>query len=355
MENSTSNAPATFEPGGTRPGSIEEAAKAMKAMRAPKAQPAEPVKEPETVVESAPTEEVQVVSDDVIADPVGETAEGEDETLLEAEEPADESSDPEANEDSPEDAPAEPETYTVKVDGKEVEVTLDELKSGYSFNKYNQQRSQELAAQRKEFEQYAMQTREKEAVYSKLLPVMAQRLEALMPQAPDPSLLHTDPITHYQLQREFDAKMQEFSLVQAETQRLEVEREQERVNQVQAHIQGERQKLPDLVPEWRNSDVFESDRQKLVKHLKTRGFSDDEINWAGDARLLRELNDARKYAELQTRKSRPMNPVQKAVQPKAQAPSPGIGKTKAFSQTMQSLEKTGSIADAARAMSLLRG
>jgi hypothetical protein len=124
---------------------------------------------------------------------------------------------------------------------------------------------------------------------------------------------------------------------------------------VQAHIQSERSKLPDLVPEWKSQDVFEADRQKIVKHLRDRGFTDDEINWAGDARLLRELNDARKYAELQGRKSRPLNPVQKAVQPKAQAPAPGIGKTKQFSQTMQSLEKSGSIADAARAMSLLRG
>lgn len=176
-----------------------------------------------------------------------------------------------------------------------------------------------------------------------------------MPQAPDPALLHTDPITHYQLQREYDARMQEWNLVQAETQRMQADREQEQVRQVQSHIHGERQKLPELVPEWKNPEAFEADRQKLVKHLRTRGFSEQEINWAGDARLLRELNDARKYAELQSRKSRPMNPVQKAVQPKAQAPAPGVSKTKAYTQTMQSLEKTGSIADAARAMSLLRG
>jgi len=363
MENSASNAPATHEPGGTRIGSIEEAAQAMKALRTPApkpkastaAQPAEPSPPPETANEPAEIMEDQVVADDLIPE-VEAQSEGEGETPEEkADDASEDGPEPEENEDSEVEDAGEPETYTVKVDGKEVEVTLEELKKGYSFNTHNQKLSQELAAQRKEFEQYATQTREKEEVYSRLLPIMVQRLEALMPQAPDPSLLHTDPITHYQLQREYDAKMQEWTLAQAETQRLQSEREQERVNLVQAHIMSERAKLPDIVPEWQNPDVFEQDRQKLVKHLRSRGFTDDEINWAGDARLLRELNDARKFAELQSRKSRPLNPVQKAVQPKAQAPSPNVSKTKAFSQTMQSLEKTGSIADAARAMSLLRG
>ena len=47
-------------------------------------------------------------------------------------------------------SPVEPERYSVKVNGQGTQVTLEDLKQGYSGQKYVQQGMQEACAQKKE-------------------------------------------------------------------------------------------------------------------------------------------------------------------------------------------------------------
>ena len=70
----------------------------------------------------------------------------------EEDESDEETEDSEDDEDT-EDAAQEGQSFTVKVDGQEVAVTLDELKQGYSGQKYVQKGMQEAAAQRKQAEE----------------------------------------------------------------------------------------------------------------------------------------------------------------------------------------------------------
>ena len=59
----------------------------------------------------------------------------------------------------------EPSTYTVKVDGKDVEVTLDELRSGYSRQADYTRKSQVLAEQRQKADEELAATQQERQRY----------------------------------------------------------------------------------------------------------------------------------------------------------------------------------------------
>jgi hypothetical protein len=111
----------------------------------------------EVIEESQETEEISAEAE--VAD---EVEVEEDVTEEEAEEI--EASDSEDDEDLiDEPSPVEPEKYSVKVNGEESQVTLEDLKQGYSGQKYVQQGMQDVAAKRKEAEDvYASLTKERE-------------------------------------------------------------------------------------------------------------------------------------------------------------------------------------------------
>ena len=97
---------------------------------------------PETL-ESAPTEDVEESTEETQDEPLEEEV-LEDESEKEVEE---ESEEEESEEDESEE---EPEVYAVKVDGEELEVSLEELVQGYSRHSDYTRKTQELASQRDE-------------------------------------------------------------------------------------------------------------------------------------------------------------------------------------------------------------
>ena len=80
-----------------------------------------------------------------------EEFDGEDD--LPEEDESDEETDNSEDDEDTENAVQEGQKFTVKVDGQEVAVTLDELKQGYSGQKYVQRGMQEAAMQRKQAEE----------------------------------------------------------------------------------------------------------------------------------------------------------------------------------------------------------
>ena len=106
-------------------------------------------------------EEMQTEVEDNTSEQVMENTES-------VEEPAQDSNELTADdlvEDDQEQALDEPSTYTVKVDGKDVEVTLDELRSGYSRQADYTRKSQVLAEQRQKADEELAATQQERQRY----------------------------------------------------------------------------------------------------------------------------------------------------------------------------------------------
>ena len=148
-----------------------------------------PVESQETEQETAEEYEAEV-----------ETSEYEEDEGQYNEEEAEEAIDESYDDDSSE----EPQLFSVKVDGKELEVDLDELKRGYSGQQYIQQQMNKVADSRKEAEAIYGQLAQERQQRQQRLQLLTDGTLSAPPVAPDEALFNTDPIAYMEAKLAYD-------------------------------------------------------------------------------------------------------------------------------------------------------
>ncbi|MCP4826217.1 MAG: hypothetical protein GY892_19205 [Shimia sp.] len=182
-----------------------------------------------------------------------------------------------------EEQPDEAPVYTVKVNGQEVEVTLDELLSGYSRQSDYTRKSQELAERRKSVEVLEQEITAERGQYAELLPAMRRQLEQQMQAEPDwDSLYEKNPIEATKLERQWrkgkEEREAQIRAVAAEQQRLAQVQQQQFDAQVQKQVASEQARLPEMIPEWRNADVAQKEAKEIRGFLISKGFSEQDVS-----------------------------------------------------------------------------
>ena len=175
----------------------------------------------EEKVEEAVTNEVE---EEVIEeDELPEAAELEEEMVEDEESDFDDEIDDEEQTEV-EDEQEQPTYYKVRVDGEEVEVTLEELQSGYSRQQDYTRKTQELSQQRKTIEQQQQELAQRDAIYSQLLPKLEAQLKGELAGEPDWNKLYEDdPVGYVREKQLWDEKKEKLQATQAEQQRLQQE------------------------------------------------------------------------------------------------------------------------------------
>jgi len=243
----------------------------------------------------------------------------------------------------------QPSIYTINVDGVEQEVTLDELKSGYSRQSDYTRKTQELANQRKQAETEFNAVREERAIYTQLLDQMRNQLDAGMQNEPDwVSLAENDPVGYNSQRASWEENKKKQDAVLAEQQRMLQQSQQEQMQNLQAQVQNEAQLLVSAIPEWQDSKKAASGRAELKQYAITElGFSEQELNQIYDHRAVLAIRKAMLHDK--TQESVKKKPV---VATKAKVAIPGNSnvpvtpnKTK---KLRQRLAKSGKMSDAAK-------
>ena len=195
-----------------------------------------------------------------------------------------------------------PEVYTVKVDGQEVEVTLDELQSGYSRQQAYTKRSMELAEQRKAFEAEQAETRQIRDAYAQQLDQLAAQIQQTTQQEPDWRAL-AETMSERDLflyKAEWDQQKEYQKQVQVEQQRIAVERSREQEQELRKHLEVQRTDMLNRIPAWQDEDVREAERREVITYAQKRiGFSEEEIANASDSRAIELLYKAWRWDQLQ--------------------------------------------------------
>lgn len=279
--------------------------------------------EPEVTeqVEEAPTLEAEAETEELVED----EAEGEyDEDVEYVEE-----------------EPEQPEYYTVKVDGEELQVTQDELLNGYQRQQAYTRRSQELAEQRKKFEQEAQQVAELRNNYAQQLEQLSEQLQQANQQEPDWAELakqySAEDLIVYKAQ--LDQQKEYARQVEAEKQKVQNEQMQEQQKQMQQHLAEQRKEMLNRIPAWQDESRRDAERQQVIKYAQQRiGFSPEELANASDARAIELLYKAWQWDNLQEKKPDAKRKARKA--PKmARAGQPKTKSQVASRQRQQSLSR----------------
>ena len=195
--------------------------------------------------------------------------------------------------------------YTVKVDGEEIEVDLDELRNGYQRQQSFTRKSMELANQRKAFEQEAAEVKQMRDAYAQQLDLLSAQIQQTVQQEPDWRAL-ADTMSERDLflaKTEWDQYKEQQKAVEAERQRVAEQQMQDHQRNLEKHLQHQRADMLQRIPEWQNDDIRENERQEVIKYAQRRiGFSEEEIANASDARAIELLYKAWKWDNLQSKK-----------------------------------------------------
>lgn len=228
----------------------------------------------------------------------------------EAVEPAEEQA-----EDVADDEPTTEELHEVTVDGKKLQVPLEELKKGYQLEAHYTQKSQKLAEERKAVEAERAVLQGVNQKFEQLNEVVVyleasnNAIQAMLPPEPDKGLLDSNPGAYLKAK---EARDQAMTRLQQNLGAIEQTKAQAKAMVAELQRAGAmviKEKMPELLqPET---------SQKLYDYLQTTyGYSTEQINMNVDPNIFIIAEKARKFDELQSKAIEPKHVAQKATKAK---------------------------------------
>jgi hypothetical protein len=255
----------------------------------------------------------------------------------------------EGDEEEAEEVEPEPEKFTVKVDGKELEVTKEELLRGYQREADYTRKTQKLAEERRMVESEFEQVRVEREQYAQVLGQLQQKLQEMTPQEPNWEQLEKQDPTEYARQwTNHQRRQQQQAAIAAEQMRLNQMQQAEQAKAMQERLLDEANRVKELIPEWRSPERAKEDGKALIEYGQKLGFSEQELGNVTDARALVALYKAWKFDQMMSKKPELQAKIKKA--PRMATPGSAntvTPKNSELKSAKQRLANTGSVKDAA--------
>jgi len=303
---------------------------------------------PEEVIEETIEEEAQA-TEETTEPEVEETAESEEEEIIASEEDSEEDLESEDDEDQVEEAVLEEtDIFSVKVDGNNIDVTLEELKQGYSGQKYVQKGMQEAAAQKKEAEEvYANLVNERKQI-ANLYEQLQSGNFVQPPVEPSRERFEADPLGYMSEKLEYDEAKAGYDRKMSQLKEVSQKNTEAEQQATEAYIKREMEELQRILPEFSDPQKANEIKDKLVLSGKAHyGYSEEEISQVMDHRAIRVLHDAMKYQDIIAGKAKAVTKTRKAKPVlKAGAKKVKDSSNKVRERQKAKLRRSGSVEDA---------
>jgi len=244
----------------------------------------------------------------------------------------------------------QPTHFTVKVDGKEVEVTLDELQKGYSRTQDYTRKTQQIAEIRKQVEVETEAVRAERAQYAQMLGALQAQLQGAETQIDWDRLYHEDPIEWVRQKEVMREKQEKLQAIQFEQQRVAQLTQQEQQQHFESHLQAQHTKLLEVIPEWKDQAKAKTEKQLLVEFGKKTGFSPEELSAIVDHRAVVALRKAALYDQMMTKRKAITPVTNNGPRPAKPGAAGRVSQTTEAVRAKQRLAKTGRVDDAASAI-----
>jgi hypothetical protein len=243
-------------------------------------------------------------------------------------------------------------TFRVKIGNEEVDVTEDELLSGYSRTADYTKKTQALAETRKvvEAERVAIEeAKQLRETYSQRLQAIEQILNKENAEENLQELRDTDPIGYAIKIAERTEKDKQIMAVRAEQQRIAQERDVEQQQALQSYLSQAKEQLKQLVPDFADEVKAEVIKKDIRAYAKSVGWTDEDLAQIYDPKAVKTLYDGMMYRKLVDNKGMATKKVQNAPKVmKSGTSSPRDSESEAIKKQFQQLRKTGKKTDAAK-------
>jgi hypothetical protein len=242
-------------------------------------------------------------------------------------------------------ATEEPELHRVKVQGQELEVSLDELKAGYSRDSDYRQKTHSLGLEKKDLE----------AEKGSLRQTYDTRLSELNDMISTADSFIRQQQGSKDLQRLYDEDPTSAAKLdyQLREQQRQIDGMKSKANdayqrQYGEYLDAQRQLAAAKIPEYSDPDKADQFRTNMRTSLRSYGFNDGEIGNLADHRFLMVIRDAMSYKSVKDK--RPI--AQKKVANAPKVVKSGVAKSgpssgrEGIRNKISRLKKTGHLREA---------
>jgi hypothetical protein len=266
-----------------------------------------------------------------------------DRELIKALEPsAIEEPEPEAEPDDP--------AVVVKIDGREVEVKLSELKSSYQKDKVSTERFMAASETKKQAEAEIARTQQERQTYIQNLQRLQVQDEAALAQQQNidwSALLKSDPVEYLEQQRLAQERQARLNQVYTEQQRIAYQLEAEGQAQRASHLQQQQEELLAKLPAWKDTAKASAEKAALRDYLLQAGYDGETVGQLSDAKAVVIARKAMLYDQMVAKASAATKKVSTLP---TRVERPGVGESPQMdrrSAAFTRLSKSGSVDDAA--------
>lgn len=238
------------------------------------------------------------------------TSTDEQDATAQPDAPADELTPDDLELEETDNSPAEgtEELIKIKVDGRDQEVTLDELKNGYSRQSDYSKKTQALADERRGLDT------EREKINTELEAVKKERDEYankiksyLAKEKTDDDvdwdkIYNQDPIEYVRLKAEADKKKEVRQKAEIELKEIEKKQKEEQEKKYKEYVTTQANMLSEKVPEFADPVKKGKLQVNIKNYLNEIGFSDQELSMLTDHRTFMVAIEGMKYNQLKKAK-----------------------------------------------------
>lgn len=245
----------------------------------------------------------------------------------------------------------QPQVFSVKVDGKEVEVTLDELQKGYSRTQDYTRKTQQIAEVRKQTEAELSAVRAEREQYAQLLSALeAQVQQVAQPNIDWDRLYQEDPIEWVRQREVMRDNQEKAAAIQSEKQRLSQLSQQEQAQFMQQKLQHEQEALLAAIPDWKDAKKAQAEKALLMDFGQKIGFTPDELKNVVDHRAVLMLRKAALYDQMMSKRGNIKPVTNNGPRPAKPGAAGRVSNSTEAVRAQQRVAKTGRVDDAANAI-----
>jgi len=257
----------------------------------------------------------------------------------------------ESVEDNTQEEIGEPKSYTVKIDGKDVQVNEEELLAGYSRTADYTRKSQVLAEQRKKVDDELTATQQERQRLQSQLEQLSKANESEIDKLKntDWERLKLTNQTEYLLKKDrYDDLLAQQKAIDEQTQKVEQQKADEFRKKWNETLEENKKLIVKKIPKYFDPD----EGMKLQNNIRdfglSEGLSNEELDAMIDARAVNILYKAMLYDQLQKTK---ISSKKSKVVPKVQRPGTPSTRAEVSTEKVKAhrarLKKSGRVDDAA--------
>ncbi|SEF19446.1 hypothetical protein ABL840_05015 [Variovorax sp. NFACC27] len=248
--------------------------------------------------------------------------------------------------DAGDDGQAQPEMFTVKIDGKEIQVPREEVIAGYQRQQDATRKTMAAAETRKAADTEIAQARAERQQYAENLTRFQHQLEAVLQQQQEidwPALIERDPQEAMRQQHLLSQRQAALQQTYQQQHQIQQQVAAEQFQQFQDHLRNQHDILVAKLPEWKDEGTRKAEMTAIRDYLTTNGYTAAEIQNVADHRAILNVRKAMLYDQLMSKADAAAKKVANTPTKVVRSGTGDSGSTDKRTAAYQNLARTGSV------------